>query len=316
MTGAPGFGNSRAMTRIDAPMVTRTVPSRDGTEIAYHRIGEGPRTWLMPPAMGAPLVAMKHIVERFARDYTIVSWDMRGFYGSAAPRDPDGYAFEAHMDDLEAVVRAEGLEDFVLGGWSMGVQLSLEHYRRAPETVKALVLIAGPYERALTGIFPVPVPGADAIVGGAVATGRAISPALNFLSKKLLGAKGAAKVLQKAGVLASNAAFFAEVLEDFHRIDWGRYMLVMRALHAHSAADVLERVRVPTLITTGTHDIMTPVRVAKKMHEAIAGSELVLIDRATHYLPAEFPDPLNDAIERFLDKVERAGASTADRASP
>ena len=304
------------MPSIDAPMVTRTVASRDGTEIAYQRIGTGPRTWLMPPAMGAPLIAMKHIVERFARDYTVVSWDMRGFYGSAAPRGPGGYAFDDHVEDMLAVIRAEGLTDFVLGGWSMGVQLSLEYYRRFPENVRALVLIAGPYERALTGIFPVPVPGADAIVGGAVATGRAIAPGLNFLSKKLLGAKGAAKVLQKAGVLAANAAFFAEVLEDFHRIDWGRYLEVMKGLHAHSAADVLERVRVPTLITSGTADIMTPVRVAQAMHEAIAGSELVLIERATHYLPAEFPDQLNDAIERFLDKVERDDTRAGDVATP
>jgi pimeloyl-ACP methyl ester carboxylesterase len=303
------------MATIDAPLTTRTVTSKDGTALAVHRIGTGPKLWLMPPAMGAPLVSMKHLVERFARDYTIVSWDMRGFYASAAPRGGNAYAFERHVEDMEAVIEAERLDRFVLGGWSMGVQLSLEHYRRSPASVRALVLIAGPYERALTGVFPVPVPGADAIVGGAVATGRAISPGLNFLSKKLLGAKSAAKVLRKAGLLANNAAFFAEVLEDFHKIDWGRYLEVMKGLHAHSAADVLSTIRVPTLITSGTADIMTPVRVARAMHEAIAGSELVLIERATHYLPAEFPDPLNDAIERFLDRVERDARTAGESAS-
>jgi pimeloyl-ACP methyl ester carboxylesterase len=292
-------------------MVTRKVESRDGTEIAYHLVGRGPRAWLMPPAMGAPLLSMKHLLERFGRDFTIVSWDMRGFYGSAAPADRRAYRFEDHVDDMLAVRRAAGVTDFVLGGWSMGVQLSLEYYRRAPHDVRALVLINGPFERALTGVLPFAVPGAELAVDGAILAGRLVSPALNLLSRRLLGAKGAAKVLAAAGVVAANAPFFEEVLAEFHRIDWGRYIEVMRGLHDHSAADVLRTVRVPTLITAGTHDVMTPVRVARRLHEGIAGSELVVIEKATHYLPTEFPDRLNDAIERFLDRIERPSVRPA-----
>lgn len=302
------------MPPIDAPRVTRRVKSRDGTEIAYHVVGSGPRAWLMPPAMGAPLISMKHILERFSRDFTIVSWDMRGFYGSDAPRDGRAYRFENHVEDMLAVQRAEGMTDFVLGGWSMGVPLSLEYYRRFPADVRALVLINGPFERALTGSLPFAVPGAEAMVTAAIATGRAVSPALNFLSRRLLGTKTAARLLAASGVVAANASFFEDVLAEFHLIDWGRYVEVMRGLHDHSVADVLGQVRVPTLITAGTHDVMTPVRIARRIHDGIAGSELVIIDGATHYLPTEFPDQLNDAIERFFDRVDRE-ADTLARAA-
>ena len=82
-----------------------------------------------------------------------------------------------------------------------------------------------------------------------------------------------------------------------------RYFTMTRYLHDHSAAAYLGEVRVPTLITTGTRDLLTPPDVAERMHRAIARSELVVVPRATHYIVAEFPDVLNDRIARFLDRA-------------
>jgi pimeloyl-ACP methyl ester carboxylesterase len=291
---------------IDAPIVHKTATSADGTRVAYYVIGDGPRTWVMPPAMGAPLLSMKYILERFAKSHTIVSWDQRGFFASGAPRDPQAMKVSDHLLDMDAVLDAEGLGDagrpsFVLGGWSMAVQLSLEYYHHHPDRVRALVLINGPYERALSNV--VPIPGAEPFALAAIRAGAAAKRVLNPISRALLGARGAARVLHELGIVAEYSDFFGHVLEEFSRVDWGRYFVMMRHLHHHTAAAYLPEVRVPTLITTGTRDVLTPVKVAERMHRAIAGSELYVIPRATHYVVAEFPELLNARIAAFLGRL-------------
>jgi pimeloyl-ACP methyl ester carboxylesterase len=294
---------------IQAPIVERTVQSKDGTRITYYRMGRGPRRWLMPPAMGAPLVSMKHLVEHFADDFTIVSWDMRGFYRSDAPRDPEAYRVEDHLADMEAVVEAENLSAFVLGGWSMGVQLSLEYQHRFPDKPEALVLIHGPYERVLSSTLL----GQDALLLPILRFGRAASPLVTGINRRLMGLPFLARLLHRTGLLARNPEFFREILAEFKTIDWGRYLTVVHHLHRHSAASHLPEVRVPTLITAGTHDLLTPVAVAERMHQRIPGSELYVVEGGTHYTVAEFPEALNARIAAFfegLDGSPRAEATS------
>jgi len=287
---------------IEAKVTEKRVTSADGTRIAYYVIGEGPRPWVMPPAMGAPLIALKHLIERFTRRYTIVTWDQRGFYGSEAPRDPDAMKVDDHMADMLAVLQKENLSRFVLGGWSMAVQLSLEYYHRRPDDVRALVLMNGPYERAIAGIAPFPA--AEALALGALFVGRWAGGVLNPLSRKILGARGMSKTLHRAGILAENPEFFEEVLAEFCTVDWGRYFRMARYLHDHSAAAYLKSIRIPTLITTGTRDLLTPMRIAQDMHAQIAGSELLVVPGATHYVVAEYPELLADRIHTFLARVD------------
>lgn len=297
-----------------APVRQERVTSADGTSIAYYVVGAGPRRWLMPPAMGAPLVSMKHLLERFARDYTIVTWDQRGFYRSGDPPDHDAQRVDDHLLDMEAVVAAEKLDRFVLGGWSMAVQISLEYYRRRPEHVQALVLISGPYERAISSVAS--APRAEALALAALRGAVRVKGVLNPLSRRVLGAPGMGRVLHRAGLLAENPAFFEEILADFSQVDWGHYFTMTRHLHAHSAAAVLDQVRVPTLIAAGTHDKFTPPEIAERMHARIRGSELVVVPRATHYIVAEFPEVLGERIEQFLARTFTEAARTPAADSP
>jgi pimeloyl-ACP methyl ester carboxylesterase len=96
------------VTRIDAPIESGIAVSRDGTRLRYHVLGRGPGRWLLPTAMGAPLVALKYLFEAFRDAYTMVTWDMRGFHGSAPPADPSALAVQDHIHDLVAVRDATG----------------------------------------------------------------------------------------------------------------------------------------------------------------------------------------------------------------
>ena len=249
--------------------------------------------------MGAPLASMRRLFEPLFDLCTIVTWDMRGFNRSAAPRDPEAFAVEHHVADLEAVVRAAGLSRFVLGGWSMGVPISLEHYARSPSAVEGLVLINGPYEAALVGPLALPAL-ADAVVLAAERIGGPLGRLLNPLSRSILGRRAVADALVRAGLFAQNADYFHEILDEFRHVDWSRYFTVMRRLHEHSAAAHLPAIAVPTLITAGSRDRMTPPSTARRMHALIPGSELLVVEGGTHYTPAEYPELLAARIRRFF----------------
>ena len=292
------------MKLIDAPMQRRSLASADGTTLACYVLGSGPKRWIMPPAMGAPVVAMKHVFERFQHEYTIATWDMRGFHGSAAPPNSEAYAIDDHVADLVTVRRALGWDRFVLGGWSMGVQVSLEYHRRHADHVRALVLINGPFERILDAV--VPYPGLARLAVSALRLARHTAPIANPMSRRALALPGFGRALERAGLLARRGEHFDAVVAEFRHIDWGRYFTVMRKLHEHSAAAHLPAVRVPTLITAGGRDRMTPVATAAHMHRVIVGSELFVLPEGTHYMPIEFPQPLGERLAAFLSRHDAA----------
>lgn len=89
-------------------------------------------------------------------------------------------------------------------------------------------------------------------------------------------------------------------LHDMHLVVGQR---VTRADYAAcNAFDVMDRVgsiAVPTLILVGANDRMTPPKYAAFLHEAIARSELAVIDGAGHLPHLEQTIIVNDAIARW-----------------
>lgn len=286
---------------IVAPVKSKYVTSADGTRIAAFEIGSGPIYWVSPPAMGAPLLSMKRVFEPLAQKCTILTWDMRGFFASDAPTDPQAYSIDHHLEDMEAVLAAFGApRSFVLGGWSMGVQLSLESVHRDPDRVKALLLVSGPYRRALEAVLP----GVHDIFARGLRRGAYIvGPTVTRMVDAALRRTWLPNALWRTGLLARDPALFRQVIDRFRTIDWGRYLTVMRQLHEHDAEPYLSAIDVPALVVCGTRDILTPLAIAKRMNELINGSELFVVPKATHYIVVEFGDLVASRIDRFLDHV-------------
>ena len=71
-----------------------------------------------------------------------------------------------------------------------------------------------------------------------------------------------------------------------------------------TALDAAARVTAPTLVVAGQLDQMTPLKSARTLAAAIAGSTLTVLKGAGHMLLAEEPDALIDAMSEHL--VRRA----------
>jgi pimeloyl-ACP methyl ester carboxylesterase len=91
---------------------------------------------------------------------------------------------------------------------------------------------------------------------------------------------------------------------------------VAEGMHRHSAVDVLPQVRVPVLVVAGGRDPWTPPALAEQMAAAISDAELHVVDGASHALPIEEPEALDDLVLSWLARrfPRRARAARGRRA--
>jgi pimeloyl-ACP methyl ester carboxylesterase len=106
-----------------APAPPFLVRSKDGTTIAFDRIGNGPPVILVDGAccyrgMGES----GQLAELLARHFTVFTYDRRGRGGSG---DTTPYAVEREIEDIAALLHAAGGAAFVWGT-SSGAVLALE----------------------------------------------------------------------------------------------------------------------------------------------------------------------------------------------
>ena len=288
------------MHRIRTPIRQLDVPSHDGTRLRVYTAGNGPHRWLLPPGLGTPAVCWKALFERFAGRMTIATWDLRGCYGTEMPKDSSALSVRDHAGDGVAVADALGWTDrpFVVGGWSLGVQISLETRRLLGERVAGLVLLNGAFEHVLKTALP--VKHADRILEPVLMAMMAGRSLLEPPLKWALGHPHAHLALRTLGVTNTSDPFFATVMREFQKLDLGHLAELTRQANQHTARDLLREIRQPTLIVAGTHDTMTPAKVAQEMHRHVKASELMVVKKGTHYTLLEYPDMVWDRVEQFL----------------
>ena len=81
-------------------------------------------------------------------------------------------------------------------------------------------------------------------------------------------------------------------------------VVTLRALRDRpDSTPLLGQIRIPVLVVAGDDDQITPPSGMQAMARAIPGARFMLIPEAGHLSPLEQPDPVNRAIERFLDEL-------------
>lgn len=70
--------------------------------------------------------------------------------------------------------------------------------------------------------------------------------------------------------------------------------------------DVMDKVhliKVPTLVISGTEDVMTPVKYARYLADKIPNARLLIVEDTTHFVFLEKPEIVNRAIEEFVQSL-------------
>src|SRR2546421_6870657 len=122
--------------------ITSTVTSKDGTKIAYDKLGHGPAVILVAGAMCSRFFwSGPELAKLLARRFTVYNYDRRGRGDSGDTRP---YAVTREIEDIEALIDEAGGSAY-LYGHSSGAALILEAALRLGKKVKKLAMYEAPY---------------------------------------------------------------------------------------------------------------------------------------------------------------------------
>jgi pimeloyl-ACP methyl ester carboxylesterase len=256
------------------------VTSKDGTEIAYERVGQGPPLILIDGALCSRAFGpMPKLAPLLAERFTVYLYDRRG-RGESGDTAP--YAKDREIEDLAALVGVAGGKA-ALVGLSSGAALALEA-AAAHLPVTAVVAYEPPY------VEP------DGATRGRAHLGRL---------QEILGAGdrgGAVRYFMRAMVgVPAPFVFMMRLMPGL----WRKLKAVGHTLPYDCAvmgdftvpAGRLSDVGVPALVMCGSKTDARLKRAAAGVAGAIAGSQAKILERQTHNVRAAVLAP---AVIEFL----------------
>ena len=280
----------------------KSIQSFDGTRIVYRVGGSGDRWLVVANGYGGSFWAWDDLFALLEDRYRLLIWDYRGFYASEIPADRERLQIADHCRDLDCLLEAEGVQRMVLAGWSVGVQVALEQYRRRPAVVDALLLIHGAHGRVLhrsgdgllTGAVMPRVVGPWSRLAGVL--GPAVLPPLRLAARSSLPVK----LFGRLGLIAGGEQSIHTALQAVLTLDWGVYLRMGQLADEHDTEEMLPTVAVPTLVTCGDKDIITPPRIGKHIASKIPGAVYFEVVGSTHYAVMEFPRLMANRMDAFI----------------
>ena len=119
------------------------VQSKDGTQIAFTKVGEGPALICVSGALSARALSMRlPLVSKLAEHYSTYIYDRRGRGDSG---DTKPYSVDREIEDLEALIDQAGGSALILG-ISSGAALSMQAAAKlGAKKITKLALYEPPY---------------------------------------------------------------------------------------------------------------------------------------------------------------------------
>lgn len=290
--------------RLPLAIDTRRLTSFDGTSIAYQVTPapfEGAPWVILANGLGGTALSWRGQIDYLGGRYRFLTWDYRGLYASGRP-SPDeaaAYAVPNHVRDLAAILAAERIERASFVGWSMGVQVLLEGYKRLGARFQNLILLNGTYGRPLDTWSP--LPGMKGVLPSLVELARRVHATATQMTRKAALQPEAVTWFKRLGLIGPTLsdADFSELVHAFGGLDMEPFFRNLRAISEHDAAGVLASIAVPTLVITGDRDLFTPRALAQQMARQIPSAEILVVRGGTHYTAVEYPELVSLRIERF-----------------
>lgn len=154
MTVLMTIGAALGLLISQAPTTrTQFVTSKDGTKIAYDVTGSGPAVVLLHGGgQNRQVWHRAGYVERLAKEFTVVTIDIRGNGDSDKPSEVSAFHFERINEDVLAVADAVKAPRFALWGFSYGANVG-RYLASRSDRVRAMVYIGINFGPAVGGRF-------------------------------------------------------------------------------------------------------------------------------------------------------------------
>lgn len=213
--------------------------------------------------------------------YHVIAPDLRGF-GTAQSTDGTAVTMDQYADDVIAFLDTLRIERAVFAGISLGGYVALSIGLRHPRRVHGLVL-------------------ANTRAGGDNAAQKQSRDALAAAIRQ----DGAQAVVDAFGDRPLRPDCPAAVKEELRAMylrqpATGLLSSTLGMRDRPDRSDRLGEIRVPTLVITGTADVLIPPSESEPIHRAISSSHFVNLPGAGHYSNIDSAAAFNAALEPFL----------------
>lgn len=225
-------------------------------------------------------------VEELSKDFQIITTDFRGFGESQSTDEP--YTMDLLAEDIYGLLKHLTINEFILGGLSMGGYVAFAFYRKYPEMVEGLIL-------------------ADTRAVADNEEGKANRKAVAELVQKE-GVDAIAEHMTPKLLGKTTLETKPDLIEQVKQIISTNSVkgIVNAQLGMAQRPDsnpTLKEITCPTLILVGDEDELTPLEMAENLKCNIPNSKLQVIPKAGHLSNMEQPEKFNGALKKFLLKL-------------
>ncbi|MFL5953132.1 MAG: alpha/beta fold hydrolase [Gaiellaceae bacterium] len=256
----------------------------NGIDLNYQLEGEGEETIVLVNGLADELETwVFQMDDLVGAGYRVLRFDNRGVGQSSAPAGP--YTTKGFAEDAKALVDELGLRDFHLAGVSMGGMIAQQYALAYGSDVRSLTL-------ACTYAAPGP------FCSRMFAMWADLAPKL-----------GVPFVMRDVTLWAFTVPFFEEREEELKEFEAAMadmaqpleaYLAQLSSIRTHDCTDRLGEISVPTLVLAGEEDILIPVRLSRRLHEGIPGSQW-RTTKGGHACVWEHPSEFNGALLEFVN---------------
>jgi non-heme chloroperoxidase len=226
--------------------------------------------------------------------YRVVAYDRRGFGRSDKPTS--GFDYDTLADDLAGVLTDLDLTDVTLVGFSMGGgEVARYISRHGPERLHSVVFAAAvPPYLLTTDDNPDGPLEKDAAEGMRQGLEQDRTAFFDEFTTGFFSAGDDLKVTEEQR---------QEAIALCHLSGEEAALGCMDAFATTDFRDDLTKVTVPTLVIHGDSDATVPFEGSgKRTHEAIPGSDLIVVEDAPHGFNASHAEEFNRALLHFLER--------------
>ena len=249
-----------------------------GTRLFISSFGAGDRTalalggWIGSGEMWLPVLGL------LSRSWRTVTFDQRGSGTSHVPNDRD-ITRDAWVDDVFAVMDAQGIERCLVMSDSSGCFPAVLAAQKHPERFIGLVLIGGAPRMPLDW------------------TRRLFALGLRFATRPVL------RAFARMCLPEDETGHVRRWLWDICvRADPRNAIRLLKILDGFDLTDVAPTLMTPTLIVHGSKDFIQPLSDGKALASLIPGSDLVVMEGKGHVPMMSSPEEVTSIIEKWIQK--------------
>jgi pimeloyl-ACP methyl ester carboxylesterase len=273
-------------------------------ELTYYSGGSGEIPIILLNALGQGLRYWYRLIDNLMQRRRVIIWEPRG---TVSPPPPFG--LKDQVDDLEAVLKNEGVDACYLVGWCTGPKVATEFYMRHPSAVPAMVFLnstfrclGGPeeyetvYEHNLEPLCRMLKRRPES----AASVMKSLQASVNGDNSALLEESDSEQLA--AGVLSLiNLDLRDEVLMPFrNESTMLNYSHQVLDFWSHNTLEDAPRVQIPVLLIGSEYDKSASPQMSNVAAELFPNARYVQLQGATHYCFYDRPDLIAELVESFF----------------